>query len=124
MWLIAASALALAGPSQRKQARFFDDRVAPILTRNCLTCHNHELDDAGISFENGTTLLSERKGGGPVVVPGKPEKSALIRAIQHDGEVQMPPGKKLSSQEILVLTEWVKRGAPWGTKLRAASPSP
>jgi hypothetical protein len=30
----------------------------------------------------------------------------------------MPPGPKLSDKEIAILTDWIKRGAPWGKKLR------
>jgi hypothetical protein len=51
--------------------------------------------------------------GGPAVMPGSPEKSVLVRAIQHKGNVQMPPGKKLTQNEIRTLTQWIKLGAPW-----------
>ena len=55
------------------------------------------------------------KGGeaGPVVVPGKPEESSLIEAIRYEGEVRMPPKKKLKDDEIAALSDWVKRGAFW-----------
>ena len=100
--------------------RYFDKRVAPILTKRCLGCHNQELNDGGISFLDRETLL---KGGsrGPAIVPGQPDASVLIRAIQHDGDLKMPPGPKLSSRDVATLTEWVKRGAPWGTKLRLSN---
>jgi hypothetical protein len=42
----------------------------------------------------------------------------LIRAIQHTGDVRMPPGPKLSARDIKMLTGWIARGAVWGTKLR------
>ncbi|HZT37474.1 MAG TPA: c-type cytochrome domain-containing protein [Bryobacteraceae bacterium] len=114
---VAICGVAVARSPASRDQRFFDDRVAPILTKRCLGCHNHELDDGGISFEDRRTLL---KGGphGPAVVPGKPEDSILIQAIRRDGDVQMPPGQKLSGTDIAILTEWVRRGAPWGTKLR------
>lgn len=100
--------------------RFFDDRVAPILTKNCVACHNHELDDGDLSFENRDSLLKERGGRGAAIVPGDPGKSVLVRVIRHDGDVQMPPGKKLPESDIAVLTHWIEQGAPWGTKLRDA----
>jgi hypothetical protein len=54
------------------------------------------------------------KGGesGIVVVPGRPEESELIRAINYDS-LEMPPDGKLGDQEIGILTRWVKLGAPW-----------
>jgi hypothetical protein len=48
-----------------------------------------------------------------VVVPGKPEESRLIKAVRHEGEHTMPPGKKLPPAVIRDLTEWVKAGARW-----------
>ena len=55
------------------------------------------------------------KGGdtGPAFVPGKPDESPLIEAIRYEGDVQMPPKKKLKAEEIAALTDWVKQGAYW-----------
>ena len=114
---IALAGSALAATQPRDDARFFNDQVAPILTRHCLGCHNHELDDGNISFEDRATLLKERSSGGAAVIPGRPDDSPLIRAIRHNGDIRMPPGKKLLSRDITVHTEWIRRGAVWGTKL-------
>lgn len=102
-------------PTQKGQ-RLFDTRVAPLLTKRCLGCHNDQLDDGNISFLNRNTLL---KGGshGPAIVPGDPENSVLIQAVRQGGELKMPPGGKLSPREVQSLVEWIKLGAPWGTKL-------
>ena len=115
---IAVSLFLIAVPAQAKQsdAQFFDKQVAPILTHRCLPCHNEELRNGGISFLDRESLL---KGGsrGPAIVPGQPEKSGLIDALRHEGQVQMPPGPPLPPKEIRILTEWVRRGAAWGNKL-------
>ena len=47
------------------------------------------------------------------MVPGDPEKSLLIQAVRHTGDVKMPPKESLSEAEITTLTDWVKSGAPW-----------
>ncbi len=101
--------------------RFFDKRIAPILEKRCLSCHNQELNDGGISFVDRDSLL---RGGrlGAAVVPGKPDQSVMIQAVRHTGEIKMPPGPKLSPKDVALLTEWVRRGAIWGTKLRGNSP--
>lgn len=116
-----AIAVVLALPASAQNSRFFDTRVAPILTKRCLPCHNNDLNDGDISFLDRATLL---KGGarGPAVVPGNPEASVLIHAIRRDGELKMPPGGKLSPHDIATLTEWIRHGAAWGTKLRPAAP--
>jgi hypothetical protein len=92
---------------------YFKERVEPILREHCLKCHNHELDDGNLSFEDRATLLRDRPNDGPAVIPGAPEKSPLVRAIRHKGNIQMPPGRKLAGREIRTLIEWIKMGAPW-----------
>jgi hypothetical protein len=116
-YLLAMAAAAFPARQPGRDERFFDTRVAPILARRCLGCHNRELNNGNISFLDRDTLL---KGGGrsPAIVPGSPEKSVLLDALRHDGEVQMPPGRKLPAREIRILTEWIRRGAVWGTRLR------
>jgi hypothetical protein len=119
MRVIAAGLLlaALPGLAADRDARFFDDRVAPILEKRCLPCHNDELNNGNISFQNRESLLH---GGahGPAIVPGHPESSLLMIALRHEGEIQMPPGPALPSKEISVLREWIRRGAVWGSRLR------
>jgi hypothetical protein len=113
----ALSVPAVAADRPDRDTRFFDTRVAPILTRRCLGCHNQQLKNAEISFLDRDSLL---KGGsrGPAIVPGKPELSVMVELLRHDGEIQMPPGPKLPPKEVAILTEWIKRGAVWGSKLR------
>jgi hypothetical protein len=112
--LLSPGALTAASPAE---ARYFDRRVAPILIRRCLSCHNEELKNGNVSFLDRESLLA---GGsrGPAIVPGQPGKSVLIAALRHEGELQMPPGSPLPAKETKILTEWVRRGAPWGTRLR------
>ena len=93
----------------------FEKKVQPILTETCYKCHSHDAD----KIKGGLLLDSQEaalKGGdsGPALVPGKPEESLLIKAIRYtDPDLQMPPkGKKLSHEQIDVLTEWVRLGAP------------
>ena len=107
---------AFAAHSPQREQRFFDARVAPILTKRCLGCHNRQLNNGNIVFQDRDSLL---KGGrrGPAIVPGKPEQSVLVDSLRHDGELQMPPGPKLPKREIKILTDWIRRGAVWGTTL-------
>ena len=113
--LAAVCAAATLRPNRAE--RFFDTRVAPILTKRCLGCHNEELKNGNISFLDRDSLL---KGGskGPAIVPGDPAKSVLLDLLRHDGDIQMPPGPKLPAKEIAILTKWVRDGAVWGTKLQ------
>jgi hypothetical protein len=57
---------------------------------------------------------------GPAVVPGKPDESPLIEAINHES-FEMPPTGKLKNPQIAAITNWIRMGAPWPDDGRAAT---
>ena len=97
-------------------SKYFQQQVEPILRDHCYKCHSHSSDKikGGLVLDSRDAALT---GGdtGPAIVPGNLEKSLLIEAIRYQNEdLQMPPkGKKLTDEQIVTLTEWVKAGAPW-----------
>jgi len=95
----------------------FAAQAAPILIKRCLGCHNEQLKNGNISFFDRESLLKNGSRG-PAIVPGRPEASILIETLRHDGDIQMPPGRKLRAREIMILTEWIKHGAVRDTKLQ------
>lgn len=105
-----------AAVSPAEQADFFEQSVRPILAENCYKCHSHTADKlkGGLMLDSLSGFLT---GGdsGPALVPGKPDESLFIKAIRYkDDDLQMPPkGKKLASEKIKTLEDWVQMGAPW-----------
>jgi hypothetical protein len=95
-----------------QQVEFFESRVRPVLAENCWSCHGSKKQSGGIRLDSRKSILEESEHG-PVVVPGAPEKSALIKAIRHTGEIRMPPKQKLPPQAVEALTTWIKTGAAW-----------
>ena len=98
-----------------EQLTFFEQKIRPVLAENCYKCHSARSKKlkAELYLDSRKGLL---KGGetGPVVVPGKPEASLLIRAVVYlDNELEMPPNKKLPDKVIADLQEWIRIGAPW-----------
>ncbi len=98
--------------TETEKIKFFESKVMPILEENCMDCHS-EADDLG-----GELALISRKmileGGesGPAVDLKNPHNSILLDAINY-GAYKMPPGGKLSKDEIDTITTWVKLGMPW-----------
>ena len=92
-------------------ADYFENKVRPILVNSCGSCHQDKVS-GGLSITSRAALL---KGGdsGPAIAPGDPEKSLLLIAVHQTGALKMPKGGKLSSDEVAVLTEWIRMGAPW-----------
>jgi len=89
-----------------EQITFFETRVRPVLVEKCQACHDEDTAESKFRVDTLGHLLN---GGtrGPAIVPGKPEKSLLISAINHGEILQMP------AKEIADLTQWIKMGAPW-----------
>src|SRR5579871_6286703 len=111
-----------ATPRPNIQQLFFESRVRPLLIDNCLNCHSEKRQKGDLRLDSHASLL---KGGkhGPAILPGKPDQSRLITAISYeDKDLQMPPDDKLSDDQIKVLTEWVKMGAPWPASVGSIAP--
>src|SRR4051794_4342581 len=114
--LLAFLSVTTAAFATPEDAEFFQKKVQPIFTEHCYKCHSHSADKikGGLVVDSLSGLIA---GGdtGPAVVPGNPGKSLLIEAVAYkNDDLQMPPkGKKLTDEQIAILTEWVNRGAPW-----------
>jgi len=102
------------GDDDAAKIEFFEKKVRPVLVKYCYTCHSASTNaKGGLRVDDRSGLL---RGGssGPAVVPGNPEKSLLIQAVNHSGDVSsMPPRKHLSTEELADLTRWIKEGAAW-----------
>jgi len=97
-----------------QQTQFFENKIRPVLSEKCYKCHsvNSEKVKGGLLLDSRESSL---KGGetGPAVVPGDLEKSLLIKAVRYtDPDLQMPPKKQLSDEQIADLEAWIKMGAP------------
>ena len=94
-----------------EDAKFFEQKIRPLLAENCHKCHAAQKQKGGLRLDSREALLVGGESG-PVVVPGRPEQSLLIEAVTWQS-LQMPPTGKLKPQQIAALSEWIKRGAPW-----------
>jgi hypothetical protein len=92
---------------------FFETKVRPILATECFSCHT-DSQMGGLRMDSREALLKGGKSG-PALVPGDPDKSLLIQAVRHAGDLKMPKGGKLPQAQIDALVEWVKAGAVWPT---------
>jgi mono/diheme cytochrome c family protein len=98
---------------------FFESKVRPVLAANCLGCHGPDKQKAGLRLDSRSAMI-EGGDSGPALKPGDPDDSRLIEVIRYGSDVQMPPKRKLSDDEIAAVTQWVRSGAPW---LDAAKPT-
>src|SRR5260221_136168 len=92
-FLALVSAAALAGPPapvSPDAAERFEKEVRPILVEKCRSCHGDGKASGGLRLTSRDHLLKGGNGG-PAVVPGKPDLSLLIKAIEYQGKLKMPP---------------------------------
>ncbi|HUP90270.1 MAG TPA: ankyrin repeat domain-containing protein [Longimicrobiales bacterium] len=103
----------------------YDQHVRPLLSQNCYSCHGPEVQQSGLRLDLRQNAL---RGGdyGPVINPGNSAESKLIlRLVNGDGGLQMPPTGALTDEEIGVLRAWIDQGAEFRTEIvEEAAPKP
>lgn len=97
----------------RAHLDFFESKVRPLLVEHCYECHSVQSGESEgeLFLDSGPATL---RGGtmGQALVPGKPDKSLIIRAVRYsDRNLQMPPTDKLSDESIQILEQWIQSGA-------------
>ena len=95
----------------------FNRDVRPILSDNCFACHGPDdrKRNAELRLDTETGLESARNAG---ILTFEPAgiSDLIERITSDDPEFRMPPpgsGRKLSRNQIDVLRQWVRQGAPW-----------
>lgn len=93
-----------------------------LLQAQCASCHSAAVAMSGFRVDSREALL---KGGqrGTALQPGNAAASLLVKAIQHQGKLTMPPGKKLPASDAQLLEKWIDAGAAWPTSSAASAPT-
>src|SRR6185295_10957534 len=108
----AADVLAAGGRPTAEQLQFFEAKIRPILLENCHKCHSGAKPKGGLTLDQAEGAFAGGESGNAAIVPGKPEASLLVEAINRTS-LEMPPDKKLTESEIAAITEWIRAGAAW-----------
>ncbi len=124
LW-VSGHLVAQQGQFTADQIEFFEKQVRPILVEHCFECHSGRASEpkGGLRLDSREAIL---RGGdtGAAAVPGKPNESLLIDAINYGDLYQMPPKSKLPESKIQALTRWVALGLPWPEDSRAGTSAP
>src|SRR4051812_40590090 len=70
-----------------EQIATFEKEVRPLLIEKCIRCHGPKKQESGLRLDSRDALM---RGGesGPAIVPGQPDKSLLLKAVRHQGDLQ------------------------------------
>ena len=86
--------------------------AVPLLRTNCLPCHSRQNHSSGLSLDSREEILL---GGnrGSAVNAGMPGASLIVQAIEQNGDLKMPPGRRLADEQIAVIRAWIEQGMVW-----------
>ncbi|MGB0596433.1 MAG: PSD1 and planctomycete cytochrome C domain-containing protein [Rubripirellula sp.] len=102
----------------------FNRDVRPILSDKCFSCHGPD----GKHREADLRLDVEKDAKESAIIAGDVELSEVIlRIISTDPDSQMPPpdsGKSLTAEQIELLKNWVREGAPYQAYWAYSKPLP
>lgn len=93
--------------------------IAPILAKNCASCHSGSAPAGGLGLD---ALARLRKGGssGPAIKPGSPSASLIVKRIKGTIQPRMPlGGAPLPARDIAAIEAWIAAGAPAGANASA-----
>jgi hypothetical protein len=103
----------VASDGRASQVDFFETKIRPVLVAHCYECHSAEAGEA-----KGGLRLDSKQGwlvggdSGPAIIPGKPDESHVLLAINYSGDMsEMPPKSRLSSKVIRDFSQWIENGA-------------
>ncbi len=100
--------------AMQKRQRFFETRVAPLLARHCLDCHDSVAGKGGLDLSRKASAMKGGKSG-PVIIAGRSATSRLWKRVAAD---EMPKqGKPLTDADKQLLRKWIDDGATWSGDL-------
>ena len=107
--MLVFSALKISSQPEPQAVDFRAD-IQPILTANCIGCHQGNTAPAELHLDTPEGLL---RGGtsGKVVIPADAEKSLLTIRIADTSNNRMPPGRQLTAEQIGLIKAWINQGA-------------
>jgi predicted CxxxxCH...CXXCH cytochrome family protein len=100
-----ALSLAACAPNEIAPATPVYADVAPLFSRECISCHASDAPAAGWSAERYLDVIACPAGEGPAVEP--PDDSTLSRALDRADHQGL-----LDERELALVRAWVEAGAP------------
>lgn len=89
--------------------------VAAILESRCTRCHGAEKTRGRLALHTWQAIL-DGAADEPVIVPGVPDESELVRRIrvpmEHDDRMPPMDEPQLSGAEVAAIVAWIRAGAP------------
>ncbi|MEZ6141865.1 MAG: PSD1 and planctomycete cytochrome C domain-containing protein [Zavarzinella sp.] len=105
-----------------EQLEFFEKSIRPVLFEQCFSCHGDKKQSGSVRLDNAKSFYHGIDGI-PIIDLKNPRNSLLLKALQHNDLVKMPPKKKLPDAVIANFTQWIDAGAPFPATRVAKDPN-
>ena len=93
----------------------FGRQIKPILADRCVECHHAESMLGDLNLQSGK-LASRKRTGGPVIIPGAPDRSLLLVTLTlpaKDQKAMPATGHRIPMDEVSLIRRWILEGAKW-----------
>src|SRR5882724_12737510 len=97
---------AIAIPALAQRDPLFKTEILPVLEKNCVQCHGQQNKMAKLDLSSFTGMM-EGSAAGPVIAPGKPERSLMWKLIEND---TMPQGGRMTTAEKQLIKSYIQYG--------------
>src|SRR4029450_9259403 len=91
-------------PASAQRDPLFKSEILPVLEKNCVSCHGPNQKMARLDLSSFAGMM-EGSSSGPVIAPGKPERSLMWKLIESGA---MPQGGKLSTAEKQLIKSYIQ----------------
>ena len=100
--------------AQSPNAYLFQHKVASLLSKHCLECHDSATNKGGLNLARKGPAMGQSDSGF-AIVPKKTAESLVWQSIEND---EMPHDRPaLSAEEKRIVKEWIDGGAEWAFDL-------
>src|SRR5882672_6258960 len=104
--LLIGIVVAFAVPALAQRDPLFKTEILPVLEKNCVGCHGPQQKMAKLDLSSFAGMM-EGSSSGPVIAPGKPERSLMWKLIEND---TMPQGGKMTAAEKQLIKSYIQYG--------------
>jgi uncharacterized membrane protein len=87
-------------------------QISTIFNDRCIMCHSAAAAERGLRLDSYDGVIAGSENG-PVIIPGDPQSSELVRRLNGSSSPRMPfLSRPLADETIALIERWVASGMP------------
>lgn len=87
-------------------------QIGAIFNDRCIMCHSAAAAERGLRLDSYEGVIAGSENG-PVIIPGDPQSSELVRRLNGSSSPRMPfLSRPLADETIALIERWIASGTP------------